>query len=327
MTNYPNLSDTLAICIPTRNRPAVIARTLTELIERTAPYQIHIYVSDNSTNTETLELVTELLRRHSHLHYSKCERDLGADENFERALKLPKTKYRWLFGDRYRIDREFHVERLLELLPDNHELIAVNARGRVRNIPSGAYSTPSFVMEELGWHLTMMTCLIYSRELVARLDFQRYYGTFLTQTLSVLESFSRNQASIYWLEDFVVDSDPISSEIAWHERALTVFVRDWFYGVLSLSPQYSPASKQRLLLTHSVESRLFSPKSILYLRSIGAISLQKVRAVHRELPFVVTLSQRLLIYIACFLPQNSTALAIAVYKTLKKAAQGRLPSH
>ncbi|HJW57961.1 MAG TPA: glycosyltransferase [Burkholderiaceae bacterium] len=308
----------LAICLPTRNRAAMLAESLAALIERMRPFGIPIHVSDNSTNGDTGKVVQTLQAQYPFLHYSRCERELEADANFERALRLPDTKYRWLFGDHYKIEEGFDLNILLSLLEADHELVALNSRNRIQGIKSGKYADSVFVLEKLGWHLTMMTALIYSDRLLDRIDFKRYYGTFLTQTLSIFDEFSSRELDFYWLANIAIGSYPIDPHESWHPRALTVFVRDWFHGIMSLPPKYGTAAKQVAIMAHASNVSLFSLRGMIYLRALGAIDHAKVRAVKKEIPFVFRFDRRVFLYCSLMIPRFVAELALKGYESLQR---------
>ena len=313
MTIPVGQSKLLAVCIPTRNRPEMLAECLSRLVERLRPWSIPIYLSDNSTNSNTVVIAKEIQAEYPFLHHSRCENDLDADHNFVRALGLPDTKYRWLFGDHYKIDDKFDLSILFTLLEAGHELIALNSRNRIRGIESGSYSDAVFVFEKMSWHLTMMTSLIYSDRLLERMCFERYYGTFLCQTLSIFEEFSRRKLDFYWLADIAITSYPIDPFESWQHRALTVFVKDWFNGIMSLPPRYSFASKQVALMSHASNVGLFSFRGMVYLRALGAVDWVKVKDVRKEVPFVLRIDRRLALYFALLTPRFITSLALKIY--------------
>nr|WP_297383162.1 glycosyltransferase [uncultured Roseateles sp.] len=313
MTIADTQSRLIAVCLTTRNRPAMLAESLANLIDRLRPHGIPIHVSDNSTNDESSTVVRSLQAGYPFLHYSRCERDMAADENFERALHLPDTKYRWLFGDHYRIADDFDLRVLLSVLEADHELIALNSNNRIKGIASGPHGDPSFVLKELGWHLTMMTALIYSDRLLQRLDFKRYHGTFLSQTLSIFDEFARRKIDFFWLADIAIASYPMDPYDSWHPRALSVFVRDWFHGVMSLPPAYGTATKQVAIMAHASNVSLFSLRGMIYLRALGAVDLSKVKAVRKEVPFAFRLDRRIYLYCSLMIPRVVARLALKVY--------------
>ncbi len=324
MTAHTSQSNILAICLPTRDRPRLLSESLTLLIERVRPYNIPIYVSDNSTNSDTSILIKKLQLNYKFLHYSRCEKDFEADENFVRALSLPETKYRWLFGDHYKIVDDFDLNILLSLLSAGYELIALNSKNRIKDIESGKYSDSIFVLEKMGWHLTMMTSLIYSEKLLDRIDFTRYYGTFLTQTLSIFEEFSKKEIDFYWLADIVVGSYPIDPHMSWHPRALSVFVRDWFHGIMSLPPKYGTLAKQTAIMSHASNVSLFSLRGMIYLRAVGAIDLAKIMAVKKEISFVFRLDRKIYLFLSLLVPRLFAKLALKAYEYSQRKNHSRL---
>jgi len=86
-------SPILAIAIPTFNRAETLRSNLPSLILEIKEYSIPIYVSDNSANDDTKEVINELRKQYEFLFYYKNTKDLGHDKNSFYVAQLPESDY------------------------------------------------------------------------------------------------------------------------------------------------------------------------------------------------------------------------------------------
>ena len=303
MTDRPAVASRakLAICLPTYNRAELLARSLGELIDSVRRYRIPIYVSDNHSSDATASVVATLANDYDLLHYSRSDALLAADDNIRRSLGLPDTEYRWLFGDRYRIASDEALQLLLTSLDDGFDFIVLNSPGRVSGVPTQTYTQQDRVLEQLGWHMTMLTSLVYRDRALEKMDFDRFRGTNLIQTLAIFEYLDRAAFRLRWLSVAVIDGfDAPLPQNHWNVRALEVFVHDWFVGIMSLPPGYSLDAKRRALRAHTENTSLFSFKSLRRLRSVGAIDAAMAMRHTRELIYVFDW-RRIVYLIVCVL--------------------------
>lgn len=303
----------LAICLPTYNRSALLAESLAALIAAVRPHRIPIHVSDNHSDDDTGAVVRALQTGYDLLHYSRCDAVLPVDDHFKRVLALPDTDYRWLFGDHYRIVGDDGLRQVLAALDDGPDVVVVNAESRVQGVPTQTFTRQDDVLAQIGWHMTMMTSLIYGAAALAAMDFDRFRRTQLIQTLSILEYLDRREFRLRWIGDAVVGSLPALPANHWHARALEIFVRNWFVGILSLPPGYAYEAKLQALRSHAANVPLFSWRGMLYLRSLGAIDRRRLAQHARELPYVFDAGQRLGLRLALLLP-------VGLVRSLKRLA-------
>lgn len=279
------------------------------LIEIVAEARIPIYVSDNSSDDETGAVIQALRGRYSLLHYSRSRDNLGPDQNFERALQMADAKYKWLFGDHYHIESCESLRHLLGILEqEDFDLVTLNARDRVTSVSSRVFTDKDEVLAVLGWHLTMLTSLIFSRRFCAALNFSRFEGTFLSQTLALFEQLADKPFRLYWVHQATIGGHPVSSSSSWHPRAFEIFVRDWFYGVMSLPPTYGIEAKRQALVSHAANVWLFSFRGMVYLRSLNAIRPSLVKRHLILLPFVLPKLRIVYLLLSLLVPRPVAAL-------------------
>lgn len=92
----------LTIAIPTFNRRKYLKETLdvfVPIILSEGNSNCEIFVSDNSSDDNTKQLLVEYAQKYSFIRYHFNEENVGADKNILLVLNNSNGKYVWLFGD------------------------------------------------------------------------------------------------------------------------------------------------------------------------------------------------------------------------------------
>lgn len=95
---------TLSICIPTRNRPKLLADLLDSLCQEITlanltPDEVGVLVSDNASEPATRETAHRIMGGLPHFTYSRNERNLGAVGNVIKCIQSVRGRWVWLIGD------------------------------------------------------------------------------------------------------------------------------------------------------------------------------------------------------------------------------------
>lgn len=91
----------LSVAIPTHNGSRYIQEALDSMISQLEDIdeEIEIVISDNASTDRTPEIIKEYQNRYSFIKYFRNDKNLGADRNFDLAVKRSRGKYIWLFSD------------------------------------------------------------------------------------------------------------------------------------------------------------------------------------------------------------------------------------
>ena len=91
----------LSIAIPTYNGSRYIREALDSIISQLGyiDEEIEIVVSDNASTDRTPEIIREYQNKYSFIKYFRNEENLGADRNFDLAVRRSTGEYVWLFSD------------------------------------------------------------------------------------------------------------------------------------------------------------------------------------------------------------------------------------
>ena len=78
-------SKILSICIPIYNRASWLSECLDLLLSEIGHRGIPIYISDNSSTDNTMEVVSKFKKKYPFVYYEKNEANLGYQRNFEKV--------------------------------------------------------------------------------------------------------------------------------------------------------------------------------------------------------------------------------------------------
>lgn len=262
----------LAIAIPTYNRAAILSENLSIMIDEIVRFGIPVYISDDSNNNETEELVWDIKKSYPYIYYNKNVPSLGHDKNCIKTLSVPDEEYVWYLGDAIIIKPGGIQEVLLQIEQYHPDFISVNTFDRVVGIPSKIYSDENLLLRELGWHLTMTGVTIYSKSVLNELD------TFLTenyhnfpQVALIFQYIANKRCNFLW-NDKILIAGNVNKKSYWHKDVFKVFIDDWSSCIDSLSDKYINETKEVAKVSHSLNTDLYSLKSLVSYRIHGFFS-------------------------------------------------------
>lgn len=283
-------NNVLSLCIPTYNRSARLAAGLNELVPKASKYNIAIYISDNASTDDTEKTVNNYKSQYEHIYYHRNEANLGYDGNFENVLKMARSRYAWLLSDDDRIVSG-GIDCVLDALNGNDfDLLLVNGGlaanssasstpevgGRVVGVEDRLYCDQSLFMADLGWHLTWISCLVFSRKMIDDGKFAWYRGTCLTHVGTIFEYLSRADIKVRWIATPLVYGID-GGKPAWQKKALEIFGKNWYEIITSQTEIYSKEAKCKCILDHGCKSGLFSSvNSFIYLRINNAFNFSQL---------------------------------------------------
>lgn len=303
LTPYPHL----ALVIPTYNRAAFIDESLRRHLPLLSSYCISIYISDNASNDNTSLIVEKYQKEYPYIYYHRNSENLGPDKNFEIALSLPHSKYVWLLGDTSSFDSKT-VNKIAELtkLENSADVIVLNDSDRVGNVLERVFTDRNLLLKDLGWHMTQMSTLIYSRRLLENANFVRYRDTNFIQTGIIFEYLAYQSAPcVWWLPNNSITGFKVagSPKIGWLRETFEIWMRRWPNFVMSLPAVYDLENKQHTIRIHNQFARVFSFSKLMRLRANGVLTFA---VINKYLPVArqsVSLWTCMLAIVMCFVPK------------------------
>jgi len=262
-------NNSLSICIPTYNRAQLLRENVTELVCAIRGAHVRIYIADNASSDNTREVVAELQDSYPYIHYHRHEENIF-DANFPFVLRQSSSDYAWLLGDKHRISAPWIQEILTLLTSSKPDALVVNVDGpRVRDVPTKVYTDPNDLLAELGWHMTLVGSLIYSRALIERIDFERFSGTNFMHTAGLFEGIAQHDSRVLWLNEPVILYSRSPARAVWRTDAFKICLEIWGNSILSLPPSYRIDAKLKCIKSHGVKSGVFTLLGFLALRRDG----------------------------------------------------------
>ena len=275
-------NTTLAIAIPTYDRAEIVRDNLLSIISEIKEYSIPIYVSDNSPNDDTKNVINELKKHYEFLFYYKNTIDLGHDKNSFYVAQLPESDYVWLLGDALSLVKGAIKNVLLTIERYKPEIISVNAVNRDLDNKSGLYTDCNSVLDELGWHLTLTGVTIYSRNTLSTINKVETKNFKNFPQLALIFNFLSKNCSFFWDNNKWVIPSP-KKRGYWVSTMFSIFVDDWSNAIRNLPQSYKEGIKEKVIIEHSLKTNTFGFRALLKARSLGAYDLKLFRQYNKAL--------------------------------------------
>lgn len=147
----------LAVCIPTYNRPKVIA----EFIEKYAPeyikYNFDIYIYDSSEDKQTELIAKEGMKQNTNLYYVRVDSAVHSNMKVYNIFKefgnLSQYEYLWVCSDSIRWSSHA-LSLIYDSIKQDYDIIIPNYRD-VENIGNKEYKDANELFQECAWHMTL----------------------------------------------------------------------------------------------------------------------------------------------------------------------------
>lgn len=257
----------LAIAIPTYNRASIVEENLKCIIKEIKKYKIPIYISDDSNNDKTREVVNSIKSEYPFIYYFKNEESLGHDKNCLFTIGLPEEEYIWYLGDSMMIV-EGALTKIMEIISNGkYDFLSLNALGRNLSVESKEYQTPDIIMDEIGWHLTLTGSTIYKKSSLSfnKLNLKKCEN--FPQLALILLNFQNKK--LFWLNDKIIVSN-VKKKSYWQNNILKVFIDDYHQA---LNYIFGNRTKNiEWVFQHMDKSQLFSYFQLLILRTTGSLN-------------------------------------------------------
>jgi abequosyltransferase len=273
----------LSIAIPSFNRADILKSNILMMLPEIRQFSIQIFISDDSNNDETQNMINEIQVEYESIFYSRNAPSLGHDDNIFRTLSLPETDYVWLLGDSIVIKRGA-IKNVLEVIDsDQPGIIAVNANNRAIDSINGHHEDCNRVFSTFAWHLTLTGATIYSKNAIASAEslIKSEFKNF--PQIALIFNYLSTSCSFHWLNNKWIYSSREKTSY-WANNMFEVFLEDWSNVIWSLPDCYDHSDKENTIIDHSQKGDLFSSKSLLSARASGAYDMDIFRKYKQVLP-------------------------------------------
>jgi glycosyltransferase involved in cell wall biosynthesis len=261
-------SSRLSIALPTFNRAAFLEVSIDAHAAMASDAGVSIMISDNASTDDTRAVVKRYQETAPNVKYYRNEHTITPDENFEKVLGYSNSEYVWLLGDTYRIPEATFKAVLRATEEDDYDLIVVNASGRVKEIENQVFEEPNELLANLGWHMTCLSTLVYSRRLLKEANFVRYRDTNFLQTGIIFEYLADRPLRVKWIPGHSVLGlkVPGVKKTSWEDQTFEIWTKRWANFVFSLPASYSLDSKLKCAMDHGLKSGVFTLSALKRLR-------------------------------------------------------------
>lgn len=304
----------LAIAIPTYNRPEILEYNLLAMQASLERLDIGVYVLDDSSNDATAQLISRLAAStRMRLSYRRNQPPLRHDANLIAALATPRTDFVWLLGDGCIVD-DAGMQVVHDTLQDQ-DFIFVNSRhgpapASERRLTDA--EAKSFI-ERRAWDYSYTGATIYSRRVVDWWQSEAKHRPFPNfPHLSVILGYvaTHVQLGISWVAQRVVHNNPLKRQSYWLADAIPVWAGDWHKVITANAAAIEPAAMAGVLRSHSDNTRVLGVKHLLVLRAAGLLDAD-VLARYREALLASSSAGRLGAWAIVTLPRSAARILVA----------------
>ena len=253
----------LSLAIPTYNRHEILYENLQYILPELSRHSIAIFISYDSDNNRTSEMVDVLTTEYPFVYYEKNHPPLGHDKNILRTLQLPDTEYVWLIGDSIIIKND-SINNIINILTHDLDFIFINAYVENGYKTSMIADVHAF-MVNFTWYLTLTGATIYNKNVIRSFSDRinvTYYKNF-QQVAVILSYLSTKNVNAYWVDEKLITFN--NKKVSyWMGKAFDVFVNDWTYLVRSFPLVFQNESViTQVVYSHAKNTKVFCYNSLL----------------------------------------------------------------
>jgi abequosyltransferase len=316
----------ITFAIPTYNRADQLRQcveSLTSITDQINPDLFSIHIFDNASLDGTYETVQDIKKLcATKILYSRKDKHSGPDENFEFALKEACGEYIWLFGDSYSIPQA-SIEAALKAIKCTPDFVALNFQNKCTE-PSMTFHQENCqeALKAISGTASSLSTLIYKKEIVVNLNFEKYANSNFLQTGIVFEYLVTPGSTLIWNREHSVHKAKTNLlDTHWSHtiRALEWGCKKWVLFIESLPSHYTIESKGIALKRFGQDSGLLKYSGIAAMRLRGILNVKTFHeySYYLEKSSAVPMT---FIYVICRLPRVFAVLFLAP-KLLGKISQ------
>ncbi len=212
------------------------------MIPQAREYGIPIYVSDNGSTDNTVEVLKSFQKTYPLLRFKSNKENLGVDRNMVSAARMASTRYVWCFGSR-RILLPGTVRKVHNLLSKNSlDLVVLNDLNSFFIVPeSGSYSSSPEVFRKLSRNISGLGFQILPSDAWKQNYLWKYDGTEWMVFGLTFEFIARKKnLKAYFISEPCATH---SGESNWRPRFFQIWA-NWKKVVRSLPKNYSAADRE-----------------------------------------------------------------------------------
>jgi abequosyltransferase len=211
----------LTISVPTFNRDKYLFECITSIkialqeLNREDLDLISVFISDNSENDLSENVVKSNIFKSINLVYNKNLTNIGSDQNIANCYSIPNSKYVMILGD----DDFLTKNSLRNIIPilkaQNYDLIFLKSYGLTRQSSESRYekeyknldfNNVKDILFHRNIHLAFISTTIFNKTSVKTSDINEGVGKFLVQLNFVFKLLSLNAKSLYIRNNYIAST-------------------------------------------------------------------------------------------------------------------------
>ena len=305
------MKSSLAISYTTYNRPQILKNNIYIILPVLIKYNIPLYISDDSSNNDTEDLIIEIKNDYKNIFYSRNNLRLGHDLNFYKAITTPIEEYVWYLGDSI----YFNVNKF-ELIYNNlnagYDLIFINSIHPDTDIYE-IDNKKNFFINSI-WYLTLSGSCLYGRN--ARLlndnsiNISKWSN--FVQLGQIINYSLNNKVKLLWIGEPIIDSNN-NKKSYWQKNILEVFIFDWHNFIFYFNNIFNNEEIIQIIKSHAIKKKLFTLKSIMYIRSLNGLNTKDINKYYNELKIASNFNI-ILLYLFSFIPSMFYKIIYFIHK-------------
>jgi abequosyltransferase len=191
---------TLGITIPTFRRPEWLRVSIASIIEAARPFNIPLFVVDDSADDTNVGVVSDLHRSYPHIFHFRNDQNLGIDRNIARSIQICECDYAWLLGEDDLLRRD-SVEKVMHAVGGGQSPAFVAVNYTLLNEDYSAVLRERFVpikrdesvksdefLRRWGWAIGFIGACVVNKDLWSRVEPARYFDTYWAHVGAIMES-------------------------------------------------------------------------------------------------------------------------------------------
>lgn len=173
----------LSLCIPTYARCEILRGNLEQIqkqLDSINMDELELIVSNNCSPDNTEEVVQTFIKQGMSIRYNCNMENLGSDGNFLKCMDMAKGKYIWLLGDDDYL-KEGSIAHILDCLRGkDYGLLYIDFKNPSSNGLTEYHDVNKFI-RKVGRQITYMSANIFLKEIVEKVDADKYKNTCFVQ--------------------------------------------------------------------------------------------------------------------------------------------------
>ena len=317
---------TLAVFVPSYNRPAELEMAVTSVLRDASVLPVKIYVSDDSDFQNYRAAGRMGAWGDERVLYRWNSKRLGHDGNVFSWIDELEEDYVFILADSKIVTEgsvRFFLEKLECLRP---AIMTFNINRMSIELPEQFFTCDTdeqknLLLEDFLWHLTITGVCIYSTAAVRCIQDGVSYDSFPNfPQIGYIYNIIGEGGGLLWCDRICVEEAKNKSSY-WQSKVFEVFLRDLWCSIESLPSVFSDKSRLRSLRNHAKRAKILTFSSLIMYRGQRSLYWLTFFRTFGEL-FRISWLSTLKVIFSLFLPQAFCCLIVELISKARVRRRG-----